>query len=332
MLGDVRFAQTNKIGPCLHLPCSENNAAVWIVTIGRQMHQMGPHAPAIPPRNKNRPVYTGASPEITVFAPTQSPLQASTSPIHARSPTQDASPPAILCSAPPNATVPQTVDIPQSASSLQDASHIPPPCGLPIPSPNLSETTRDENAFSRMSVRSLRFSDDRGSLSDSSQSSLQQGASTWQRLGGSFEGRSRVPEGAYTIYAPAPPSVVRSVPRHSSRSHTSGSTFRPRWILHNDKELNGLCDHERSYGSRGHKCLVHAVFSTALFRASSAKSKPLIWLIRGKSPSVPGIVAHRHISAESASFANPARATHTSTALGRKRAHNIPAFECGNPS
>lgn len=185
---------------------------------------MGPHAPAIPPRNKNRPVYTGASPEITVFAPTQSPLQASTSPIHARSPTQDASPPAILCSAPPNATVPQTVDIPQSASSLQDASHIPPPCGLPIPSPNLSETTRDENAFSRMSVRSLRFSDDRGSLSDSSQSSLQQGASTWQRLGGSFEGRSRVPEGAYTIYAPAPPSVVRSIPRQSSRSRTSGST------------------------------------------------------------------------------------------------------------
>ena len=186
MLDDVRFAQTNKIGPCLHLPYSENIAPVWIVTNGRQMHQMGPHAPAIPPRNKNRPVYTGTSPELTAFPPAQSP----TSPIRARSPLQHTSPPANLSSATPNATVPQSFDIPQSASSRHDASHVPPPWGLPIPSPNLSETTRDENAFPRTSVRSLRFSDDRGSLSDSSQSSLQQGASTWQRPGGSFEGRS----------------------------------------------------------------------------------------------------------------------------------------------
>ena len=143
MLDDVRFAQTNKIGPCLHLPYSENIAPVWIVTNGRQMHQMGPHAPAIPPRNKNRPVYTGTSPELTAFPPAQSP----TSPIRARSPLQHTSPPANLSSATPNATVPQSFDIPQSASLRHDASHVPPPWGLPIPSPNLSETRATRTRF-----------------------------------------------------------------------------------------------------------------------------------------------------------------------------------------
>ena len=187
------------------------------------MNQMNRHAPVIPPRNRKRPVYIGNSPDQSASVPYQSPAQAGTSPTRAPSTSQPALPPEIS-NATSNVAHPQPNDMPQSASLLQGTSKVFPPLDSPLTSPNISGTTRDENALPRMSVRSLRLSEDRGSLSDSSQLSLQQGAPTLQRLGGSFEWRNRVPEGAYTIHAPAPPSVVRSVPRQSSRSRSALST------------------------------------------------------------------------------------------------------------